>query len=92
LSGAINEKEEDLPSEQTLVSYIEWEDSRHNWKIDYSLRSLVTRLDRGWPGQLEEEFRQFFVDRWLAETLMSVALDSQVPPACSDLAAKRSLV
>jgi hypothetical protein len=30
----MNEKEEDLPREQTLISYIEWEDFRHNWKID----------------------------------------------------------
>src|SRR4051812_21515208 len=28
------EKEEGLPTGQTLVSYIEWEDFSHSWKID----------------------------------------------------------
>jgi len=35
LVGDVNEeKEEALPRDQTLVSYIEWEDFRHRWKID----------------------------------------------------------
>ncbi|QIN78305.1 hypothetical protein GBA65_07015 [Rubrobacter marinus] len=38
------------------------------------------RLDRNLPARLEEEFGGFFGDEWVAQTLLSVALDSRVPP------------
>lgn len=37
-------------------------------------------LDRNLPGRLEEEFGKFFEDRWVAETLVDVALRSRTPP------------
>lgn len=37
-------------------------------------------LDRNLPGRLEEQFGKFFEDRWVAETLVDVALRSQTPP------------
>ena len=36
--------------------------------------------DRNLPGCLEEEFSRFYEDRWVAETLVRVALDSETPP------------
>ncbi len=39
-----------------------------------------TRPDRELLGRLDEQFREFFGDRWVAETLVGVALDSQTPP------------
>lgn len=44
----------------------------------------VTRragLDRELPDRLEEQFREFFGDQWVAETLISNALNSEVPLA-----------
>lgn len=38
------------------------------------------RLDWKLPGRLEERFGEFFGDRWVAETLVGVALDSEAPP------------
>lgn len=38
------------------------------------------RLDRNLPGRLEEDFGEFYGDRWVAETLVRVALDSEAPP------------
>lgn len=37
-------------------------------------------LDRNLPGRLEEQFSRFFEDRWVAETLVDVALRSRTPP------------
>ena len=37
-------------------------------------------LDRNFPGRLEEQFSRFFEDRWTAEVLVDVALDSQALP------------
>jgi hypothetical protein len=36
--------------------------------------------DRNLPGRLEEQFSKFFEDRWVAETLVDVALGSAAPP------------
>jgi hypothetical protein len=36
--------------------------------------------DRNLPGRLEEQFSKFFEDRWVAETLVDVALGSEAPP------------
>ncbi|MBA2442863.1 MAG: hypothetical protein M3494_01600 [Actinomycetota bacterium] len=37
-------------------------------------------LDRNLPGRLEEQFGKFFEDRWVAETLVDIALRSRIPP------------
>ena len=37
-------------------------------------------LDRNLPGRFEEEFGRFFDDRWVAETLVDIALNSRTPP------------
>lgn len=36
--------------------------------------------DRNLPGRLEEQFSKFFEERWVAETLVGVALGSEAPP------------
>jgi hypothetical protein len=37
-------------------------------------------LDRKFLDHLKEQFNGFFEDRWIAETLVDVALDSEAPP------------
>lgn len=39
------------------------------------------RHDRELPERLEEQFQEFFGDQWVAETLISNALNSEVPSA-----------
>src|SRR5688572_17475623 len=43
-------------------------------------RSLDHALDRNVLEHLKEQFGGFFEDRWIAETLVDVALDSEAPP------------